>query len=172
MHIKLLPINNTFQIRLPEIRQEIERKSAQTLERLSRFPPEPSPDPRNDILKLLHEFTSDLKRHVWGVPNDPDSDFGNGLGLIQAIRLTQEKFRRTIRATVPKFRPFEREGGASKTLGGFDFLGKDTDEFNVEELDLDGAREVSNYLKLMAIPHSEEIYVDEVLKVARRLVTL
>jgi hypothetical protein len=121
-------------------------------------------------LKLLHEFANDLERHVRGVPNDLDSCFGNGLGLIQAIRLTQEKFRRVIRATVPKFRPFEREGGASKTLGSFNFLGKDADEFNAQGRDLEVTREVSDYLKLMEITDSEEIYVDEVLAIALRLV--
>jgi hypothetical protein len=157
-----------FYIRLPEIRQEIERKSAQIKQQLVGFPPEPSSDPRSDILKFLHEFASDVERHTWGVPDDPDSCFG-GLGLIQAIRLTQEKFRRTIRATAPNFQPFKRDEGASKTLDIVDFLGKDTDEFNAQELDLDGMQLVSNYLKLIEMPDSEEIYVDEVLATARRL---
>ena len=157
-----------FDIRLPEIRQEIERKSAQIKQQLVGFPPEPSSDPRSDILKLLHEFASDIAQHTWGVPDDPDSCFG-GLGLIQAIRFTQEKFRRTIRATAPNFQPFRRDEGTSKTLGIVDFLGKDTDQFNANELDLDGTHLVSNYLKLIEIPRSEEIYVDEVLATARRL---
>ena len=76
-----------------------------------------------------------------------------------------------IRATVPNFQPFEKTGGASKSLGTANFLGKDTDEFNAQELDLGVTQEVSNYLDLMKMPHSEEIYVDEVLEVARRLVT-
>lgn len=155
-----------FDIRLPEIRQEIERKSIQIKQQLVGFPPEPSSDPRSDILRLLHEFASDIGRHTWGVPDDPDSCFG-GLGLIQAIRLTQEKFRRTIRATAPNFQPFKRgEGGVQ---GSVDFLGKDTDEFNAQELDLDGTQLISSYLRLIEMPQSEEIYVDEVLATARRL---
>ncbi|KIM36796.1 hypothetical protein M413DRAFT_13760 [Hebeloma cylindrosporum] len=155
--------------RLPEIRKEVERKSAQLKLQLAGFPPEPSSDPRSDILRLLHEFSSDIGRHTWGVPDDPDSCFG-GLGLIQAIRLTQEKFRKAIRATAPNFQPFKRlEDAPGKVMGSVDFLGKDTDEFNGQELDLDEAHLVSSYLKLMEIPHSEEIYVDEVLATARRL---
>lgn len=157
-----------FDNRLPEIRQEIERKSAQIKQQLVSFPPEPSSDPRSDILRLLHEFASDIGRHTWGVPDDPDSCFG-GLGLIQAIRLTQEKFRRTIRATAPNFQPFKRGEGSKKTLGIVNFLGKDTDEFNAQELDLDGTQLISDYLQLMEMPHNEEIYVDEVLATARRL---
>ncbi|KAF9047682.1 P-loop containing nucleoside triphosphate hydrolase protein [Panaeolus papilionaceus] len=108
--------------RLPEIHQELERTMQDTQTRLSRLPREPASDPRSAICTLLHEFMSDLKRHIEGVPDDPDADEHSGLGLIQTIRPVQERFRRAIRDTAPNFRPFERRHAKERHLGKALFL--------------------------------------------------
>ncbi|KNZ72243.1 Interferon-induced GTP-binding protein Mx [Termitomyces sp. J132] len=85
--------------RLPEIQDEIDNSIIATRNALHNLPKPPSSDPRNEIASLLHAFVRDLARHVEGVPED---------GLLQAIRPTQEQFRRTIRMTAPDFQPFEK----------------------------------------------------------------
>ena len=58
------------------------------MEQLHKLPAKPSDDPLSDTVALLHEFTNDIKDHVKGVPEED--------GLIQAIRLEQDKFRQRI----------------------------------------------------------------------------
>lgn len=114
---------------MPEIQDELERSIADTSHLLGQLPREPSPDPRSEISTLLHIFTSDLLRHVEGVPDDDESTFGSGIGLIQAIRPAQERFRRAIRETAPDFKPFERDSRGKKHLPRPAFLrSEDGDE--------------------------------------------
>ena len=86
--------------RLPQIQDELEKAIAETRLALSNLRKEPSNDPLNEIVTLLHIFTNDVAKHVEGVPHKA--------GLLQAIRPAQERFRRGIRVTAPKFRPYER----------------------------------------------------------------
>ncbi|KAF9047683.1 P-loop containing nucleoside triphosphate hydrolase protein [Panaeolus papilionaceus] len=108
--------------RLPEIQEELDNAIARTQALISKLPREPAADPRSAICTLLHEYTIDLAHHVEGVPDDPDADEETGFGLIQAIRPTQERFRRAIRETAPNFRPFERKHASSRHLGTASFL--------------------------------------------------
>ena len=87
--------------RLPQIQDELEKAIAETRLALSNLRKEPSNDPLNEIVTLLHIFTNDVAKHVEGVPHKA--------GLLQAIRPAQERFRRGIRVTAPKFRPYERK---------------------------------------------------------------
>lgn len=86
--------------RLPQIQDELEKAIAETRLALNSLHKEPSNDPLNEIVTLLHIFTNDVAKHVEGVPHKA--------GLLQAIRPAQERFRRGIRVTAPKFRPYER----------------------------------------------------------------
>ncbi|KAF8991460.1 P-loop containing nucleoside triphosphate hydrolase protein [Cyathus striatus] len=86
--------------RLPEIQEELSKSIFKTREALSRLPREPSEDPMNDIAALLHEFTTDLTRHIEGIPTQG--------GLLQSIRPFQLKFRRSIGKSAPRFQPYER----------------------------------------------------------------
>ena len=87
--------------RLPQIQDELEKAIAETRLALSNLRKDPSNDPLNEIVTLLHIFTNDVAKHVEGVPHKS--------GLLQAIRPAQERFRRGIRVTAPKFRPYERK---------------------------------------------------------------
>ena len=101
-------------IRLPEIRDEIDKSIIQARNALNGLPKPPSDDPRGDISFLLHTFTSDLAQEIKGVPDED--------GLIQAIRPAQEKFRRAIRMTAPDFCPFERKFEGTRLFGHPTFL--------------------------------------------------
>jgi hypothetical protein len=130
----------------------------------------------------LHAFTSDLLRHVEGVPDDEHSLFGAGIGLIQAIRPAQERFRRAIRETAPNFKPFERGTGGKKHLPRAEFLrSEEGDEGEASDDEGEGGsvtdmEESANYGSLDLVgrkrkkPTSEVIYIDDVLDRAHRLV--
>ena len=66
---------------------------------LAQLPLLPSADPHNEIVMLLHKFKRDLELHVKGVSDADESDFEDEMGLIQAIRPAQERFRMAIRET-------------------------------------------------------------------------
>lgn len=100
--------------RLPEIHNELDKTISETRERLNKLPKPPSSDPVNEICTLIHNFTVDLHRHLEGVPDDD--------GMIQAIRPAQNVFRKAIRATAPKFRPFEEKLKANRHLSLPSFL--------------------------------------------------
>ncbi|PPR05458.1 hypothetical protein CVT24_008227 [Panaeolus cyanescens] len=105
--------------RIPEIREEVVKIIRQTKDEIASLPREPPGGPLKTIYTLVNDFANDLARHVKGVPDDPDSD---SLGLIQSIKPVHEKFRRAIRETAPKFRPFERRHVGTKHLGKASFL--------------------------------------------------
>ena len=177
---------------MPEIQDELERSILATRKLLGQLPRAPSSDPRSEISTLLHSFTSDLLRHVEGVPDDEHSTFG----LIQAIRPAQDRFRRAIRETAPNFKPFERGTGGKKHLSRPEFLrseegdegeaSDDEDEASDDEgeaSDDEGEgdsvtdmEESAKYGSLDAVgrkrkkPTSEVIYIDDVLDRAHRLV--
>ncbi|KIM36795.1 hypothetical protein M413DRAFT_448928 [Hebeloma cylindrosporum] len=166
--------------RLPEIQDELERSVIATRKLLGQLPRAPSSDPRSEISTLLHAFTSDLLRHVQGVPDDEHSTFGAGIGLIQAIRPAQERFRRAIRETAPNFKPFERDTGGKKHLPLPEFLrSEEGDEGEASDDEEEAASvtdmaESANYGSLDLAgkkrkkPSSEVIYIDDVLNRAHR----
>lgn len=129
-------------VRLPEIHTELEKTIADTRKRLNKLPKSPSSDPVNDICTLIYNFTADLARHIEGVPNRE--------GLIQAIRPPSQIFRKAIRATAPKFRPFEEKFKAKRRLSSPSFLS------NEEVQEGDDASESND--------DSDVIYIDAVME--------
>lgn len=78
------------------------------------LPRAPSVNPQAEISSMLHNFVTDLERHLEGVPDED--------GLLQAIRPAQERFRRNIRQTAPNFRPFEKAYDGEQHLHRAAFL--------------------------------------------------
>lgn len=125
-----------FLARLPQIQGEVEKSLGKTHNALCELPKKPSDDPWSEISAVLHEFTSDVARHVKGVPISsvtPLSDLSSerdGKGLIQAINTAQESFRISIRVTAPNFRPFVKKDANDKPLHSASFLrNEEGDEF-------------------------------------------
>jgi GTP-binding protein EngB required for normal cell division len=87
--------------RLPGILVELQKLHRDTERDIQLLPKPPSNNPCQDILNLISNFTSDLSKHLEGIPDDEE-------GLIQAILLQQNCFQRVIKATPPTFRPYER----------------------------------------------------------------
>lgn len=115
--------------RLPQIQDELEKAIAETRLALNRLHKEPSNDPLNEIVTLLHIFTNDVAKHVEGVPHKA--------GLLQAIRPAQERFRRGIRVTAPKFRPYERAYVGRRHLLKPKFLTNEEENDDDEGSDID-----------------------------------
>ncbi|KAF8161524.1 P-loop containing nucleoside triphosphate hydrolase protein [Crassisporium funariophilum] len=144
--------------RLPQIQDELEKSIIHTRSLLQLLPKAPASDPRNEISSLLHVFTSDLSRHVEGVPDED--------GLLQAIRPAQERFRRAIRGTAPNFRPFESKDKKKKHLRRASFLIDEeeedgNDEFSESEDELGAATTRKRGV-------ADKIYIDEVMERAHR----
>jgi len=119
--------------RLPQIQDELEKAIAETRLALSSLRKEPSNDPFNEIVTLLHIFTNDVAKHVEGVPHKA--------GLLQAIRPAQERFRRGIRVTAPRFRPYERAYVGHRHLLKPGFLTNEE-----EEDDDEGSEDTASFL--------------------------
>jgi hypothetical protein len=88
-----------FHVRLPELQEELQGLLEETQKRLSELPSPPSPEPVNEIIRLVTKFTRNLARHIEGSPE--------GDGLLQSIRPYQNDFKQAIRATAPEFRPYD-----------------------------------------------------------------
>ncbi|KAF8805202.1 hypothetical protein BYT27DRAFT_7258310 [Phlegmacium glaucopus] len=106
--------------RLPEIQKELDKSISETREHLNKLPKPPSSDPVNEICSMIYNFTSDLARHVEGVPEKD--------GLLQVIRPAQENFRKAIRATAPNFLPYEEKLKANRNLSLPTFLSNEEDQ--------------------------------------------
>ncbi|KAF9461844.1 P-loop containing nucleoside triphosphate hydrolase protein [Collybia nuda] len=151
--------------RVPEIQDELERSMIAAREALMSLPREPSRDPRSEISTMLHVFVTDIARHAEGVPDED--------GLLQSIRPVQERFRRALRTTAPKFRPFERRYADVKELEKAEFLAHEegAEDF---ELDDDDDREIlrkpSSTKSSRNIPRGP-IYIDEVMERAEQACT-
>lgn len=154
--------DDRFLARLPQIQMELEKSILLTSDALHQLPKKPSDDPRGEISTLLHEFASDLSRHVEGIPIRSTVAFSNeenSRGLIQSINVAQDCFRISIRATAPNFRPFEAKDGHKKHLRSASFLRhEEGDEFDDEMSDDEEA----------GLRKKAKIYIDEVLEVAHR----
>ncbi|KAI9508381.1 P-loop containing nucleoside triphosphate hydrolase protein [Russula earlei] len=83
--------------RLPYIERELNELLVRTNRELEELPQPPSSTPLKKILQLITDFTRAVERQGEGIP-------GRG-GLLQQIRLPQEKFRLAIRKTAPSFVP-------------------------------------------------------------------
>ncbi|THU89402.1 hypothetical protein K435DRAFT_677975 [Dendrothele bispora CBS 962.96] len=142
--------------RLPEIHKELENSISITRGQLSELPKAPSRDPLSEITTLIVRFTSDLSRHLEGVPEKG--------GLLQAIRPAQVVFRKKIRRTAPNFKPFDESDAETRTLARPDFLD------NEDEADDDMGEEVDvaeNDPGDDSEDEADAIYIDEVLRQAQ-----
>jgi hypothetical protein len=118
--------------RLPQIQDELEKAIAEARLALNSLRKEPSNDPLNEIVTLLHTFTNDVAKHVEGVPHKS--------GLLQAIRPAQERFRRGIRVTAPKFRPYERAYVGHRHLPKPKFLTNEEEDDDDEGSDIEDTK--------------------------------
>lgn len=128
--------------RLPEIHEELQKLLRKTEDSIRQLPKPPSTDPFGEVLHLVGNFARDLSRHVEGTPEKD--------GLLQSIRSAQLRFRKAIRATAPRFRPYERKFADTHTFPKADFL---SNEENEDESTLNNT--------------ADEIYLDEVYDRAR-----
>ena len=156
--------------RLPEIYEEVQRGVESARESLSHLPKEPSKDPITDITTILHAFAMDVGRAVRGVPKRD--------GLHQTVRPSQDRFRKAIRQTAPDFRPYERRHRGKRTFSKPTFLNNE-DGDDEESDDNDGGSDSdsqsddgSSSSSSSNIPETARtIYIDEVMKRAKKLVT-
>ena len=145
-----------------------------TRNNLISLPKEPSEDPRSEISTLLHDFTSDVARHVEGVPISTIGLFANHPkdrgGLIQDINTAQGKFHTLIRATAPNFRPFEKKDAQKKHLHSPAFLRLEEGDGFEGEMSDDEDPASPNPIFRQKNPSTSQpkIYIDEVLEVAAR----
>lgn len=109
----------TTSFSLPEIQDELEKSIYTTREAFRQLPREPSQQPVNEVATLLHEFVTDLARHIAGVPDEK--------GLIQSFRPAQDRFRREIRLTAPRFRPYEKRFSTCRQMSRATFLDHECD---------------------------------------------
>ena len=162
--------------RLPKIQDELEKSIHKAQTSLSLLPKAPSSDPRNEILSLLHEFMTDISRHVEGVPDED--------GLLQAIRPAQDRFRRAVRGTAPKFRPCEWKYKGERRLAPAAFVSFEEGEGGVEEDgdEEDGEQQETQVTEAAGggegrkrkhgdVVGHDVIYIDEVYERAHRLVS-
>ena len=83
--------------RLPDIQRDLSQLLEKTNRELADLPQPPSSAPMGEILRLITEFTRDVRKQGEG---EPGRD-----GLLQQIRPWQEAFRLAIRKTAPCFVP-------------------------------------------------------------------
>ncbi|KAH9976107.1 P-loop containing nucleoside triphosphate hydrolase protein [Lactifluus volemus] len=83
--------------RLPDIHRDLSQLLEKTNRELADLPRPPSSSPMGEILRLITEFTRDVRKQGEG---EPGRD-----GLLQQIRPWQEAFRLAIRKTAPCFVP-------------------------------------------------------------------
>ncbi|KAF8991459.1 P-loop containing nucleoside triphosphate hydrolase protein [Cyathus striatus] len=140
--------------RLPEIQEELAKSIFKTREALSQLPREPSKDPMNDIATLLHEFTTDLTRHIEGIPIKD--------GLLQSIRPFQLKFKRSIGKTAPQFQPYEKRRARTvpKMKKPIFLLKEDVDDISSSE---EAPEHASHNGKASQRRVEKTIYLDEVM---------
>ena len=79
----------------------MEKNILATDQELSLLPREPSINAVLEVIGFIAKFTSVLGKHIEGDPHKND-------GLLQFMRSASRRFRDAIRATVPDFRPYER----------------------------------------------------------------
>jgi hypothetical protein len=84
-------------LRLPDIHRDLSQLLEKTNRELADLPQPPSSSPMGEILRLITEFTRDVRKQGEG---EPGRD-----GLLQQIRPWQEAFRLAIRKTAPCFVP-------------------------------------------------------------------
>ncbi|EIN06635.1 hypothetical protein PUNSTDRAFT_115166 [Punctularia strigosozonata HHB-11173 SS5] len=132
---------------LPKIREELQKGLQKTDASLLALPLPPSSEPVAEIYTLLSTFSGDIAHEIAGTPDE--------YGLIQAIRPLHEKFRRDIRATVPRFVPYSKKEAASRERSLQDPAFLEAEEGRVEVPPNDGT----------------EIFIDDVMRRASQAVS-
>lgn len=119
-------------------------------ESLRELPKEPSQDSFSEIMRLIHEFTRSLGSHLEGIPDED--------GLLQALLPEQEEFRRAVRSTAPKFRPYEKKYAGKRKLTRPLFLSNEEDDDDSDDESDD------DDMSPGAVHHTPArfIYIDEV----------
>ncbi|KAG6333571.1 hypothetical protein ID866_5520 [Astraeus odoratus] len=139
--------------RLPKIQDELYMVVHETEQELASLPTEPSNDPVGEVLRVLSKFMAELAQHLMGTPDEN--------GLIQTIRPHTEKFKCQIRATAPKFKPWNRLNDRGRKLPPLKFL---SGEEQVADSDNDsGSEAVSTTSSPKASKKPSVIYIDEVM---------
>jgi Dynamin central region len=98
--VYILTITNQLPLqmhRLPDIQRDLSQLLEKTNRELAELPQPPSAAPMGEILRLITDFTRDVRKQGEG---EPVRD-----GLLQQIRPWQEAFRLAIRKTAPCFVP-------------------------------------------------------------------
>jgi hypothetical protein len=137
--------------RLPEIHKELQNLLRNTEDSIRKLPKPPSSDPFGEVLNLIGNFSRDLSRHLEGTPEKG--------GLLQTIRPAQLRFRRTIRATAPIFRPYKMDCTHAETPTLPKFLA--CEETEEEELDSEDSGDFHP---------GNPVYIDEVFERAQEYV--
>jgi hypothetical protein len=108
------------------LREKIQQLSDETSKGLQSLPQEISGDPSATVLNLVMDFHRDVNAHVEGIPEDD--------GLIQQLRAAQDRFRKTIKASTPEFRPYKRQDEDGKTpMPVISFLDAEDSEMSAAE---------------------------------------
>ena len=92
-----------FGTRLPELQGELDRLLEQVDDDISDLPDPPSSEPMVEIMKRINIFVRSIEHIVAGAPDKK--------GLIQALSMPREQFKRQIRQTAPAFLPLEQPRG-------------------------------------------------------------
>jgi hypothetical protein len=91
--------------------QELQTMLQQTREDLQKLPLPVSKDPVLELMHLIGDFSDDLHRHAEGFSRNVAGNSAEAMdqgNQFEAITKAHEEFWRTIRATVPDFRPFDK----------------------------------------------------------------
>ncbi|GAA6061393.1 hypothetical protein JCM10212_000653 [Sporobolomyces blumeae] len=93
-------LSSYIKTKLPEIRQVVSDTLAGAMTNIERLPPPPSEDPSGELIGLLGTFRYDLDAFVSG-------DVGSEALIVELKRIFSG-FADNIRATRPRFNPFEK----------------------------------------------------------------
>ena len=92
---------------MPELARELHNLLNETDSQISKLPAAPSDDAQGEIISLISDFARELASYIEGTPDEN--------GIHQIIRPMNGSFSTEIRATAPKFFPFERGTGGVYT---------------------------------------------------------
>ncbi|KAL5512506.1 hypothetical protein ACEPAG_3159 [Sanghuangporus baumii] len=105
-------------LRLPEVREEVEKMIFETKNTLKAMPVPPSEDSLAEATVRVMEFSKDINSNVTGNATEE--------GLIHKINIAQQKLKVSILSSAPRFQPYPRDVGY-RTLPSMEFLDKEGD---------------------------------------------
>ena len=154
--------------RLPDLETELQTLIRRTRANIAELPQPPSSDPLAGMIQKIADFTSELDRHLEGLPQPS--------GLLQRIFPHQKDFVTSIEETAPDFRTYEEPQSATDAM--------DTTPYSFSDGRNDGSRPQMTYPNRVADipgvdtrgqkapkPVSEHtIFINQVLEHAQRCV--